>query len=194
MPRTPSCGCCGAASRATETAAPTARRLWSYITKRLPLQSYLRAPGDGRVKPQISASILVWALLVGHVLREWTFHGLEALVRSPARRALRVPRRFGDDTLAYFTERLDAAATRQAAAATVRRAKRNKALGRGWIGLALDGTGAGHCEKHGCGLCHPVHDGQGVTHGYLHHFVAISVVGVGLTLPSDHARRRGDAA
>ena len=93
------------------------------------MQLYVEAPGDGRVKPQIAASILVWALLVGHVLREWTFHGLEALVRSPARRALRVPRRFGDDTLAYFTERLDPAATRQAAAATVRRAKRNKALG-----------------------------------------------------------------
>ena len=156
------------------------------MTKQLPLQSYLGAPGDGRVRPQITASILVWALLVGHVLREWTYHGLEALVRSPARRALCVGRRFGDDTLAYFTERLDPAATRQAAAATVRRAKRNKALGqRGWIGLALDGTGAGHCEKHGCELCHPVLDSQGVTHGYLHHFVAISVVGVGLTLPFD---------
>ena len=150
------------------------------------MQSYLRAPGDGRVKPQLPASILVWALLVGHVLREWTFHGLEALVRSPARRALRVPRRFGDDTLAYFTERLDPAVTRQAAAATIRRAKRNKALGqRGWIGLAVDGTGAGRCAKHGCGLCHPVRDSEGVTHGYLHHFVAISVVGVGLTLPFD---------
>lgn len=156
------------------------------MTKRLPLQPFLGAPGDGRVKPQISAATLVWALLVGHVLREWTFHGLEALVCSPARRALRVRRRFGDDTLAYFTERLDPAVTRQAAAATVRRAKRNKALGRrGWIGLALDGTGAGHCEKHGCGLCHPVRDSQGVTHGYRHHFVAISVVGVGLTLPFD---------
>lgn len=156
------------------------------MTKRLRLQPYFGAPGDGRVKPQIGASVLVWALLVGHVLREWTFHGLEALVRSPARRALRVRRRFGDDTLAYFTERLDPAATRQAAAATVRRAKRNKALGRrGWIGLAIDGTGAGHGDKEGCALCHPVRDSQGVIHGYLHHFVLVSVVGVDLTLPFD---------
>jgi len=150
------------------------------------LAAYFRGPGDGRGRPQIPAAVLVWALVVGQVLRECSFHGVEALVRSPARRALRVARGFGDDALAYVTERLDPAATRQAAAATVRRAKRNKALRqRGWIGLALDGTGAGHCDKHGCGLCHPVRDSEGVTHGYLHHFVAISVVGVGLTLPFD---------
>ena len=172
-------------SRAAKT-RPTPRRLWRYLTQQLRLQPYLEAPGDGRVRPQISAAVLVWALLVGHVLREWTFHGLEALVRSPARRALRVRRRFGDDALAYFTERLDPAVTRQAAAATVRRAKRNKALGRsGWIGLALDGTGAGHEETEGCALCHPVRDSQAGLHGYLHHFVLISVVGVELTLPFD---------
>ncbi len=150
------------------------------------LAGYFRGPGDGRGRPQIPAAVLVWALVVGQVLRECSFHGVEALVRSPARRALRVARGFGDDALAYFTERLDPGATRQAAAVTVRRAKRNKAVGqRGWIGLALDGTGAGHCERPGCALCHPMRDSQGVTHGYLHHFVAISVVGVGLTLPFD---------
>jgi hypothetical protein len=165
---------------------PTPRRLWRFVTERLRLQPYVQTPSDGRVRPQIPASALLWALLVGHVLREWSFHGVEALVRSPARRALRVTRSFGDDALAYFTERLDPAATRQAVAATVRRAKRNKALGRrGWIGLAIDGTGAAHCAQERCGLCHPVRDSQDRVHGYLHRFVLISVVGVELTLPFD---------
>lgn len=165
---------------------PTPRRLWVFATERLGLTAYLRTPRDGRVRPQIPARALLWALVLGHVLREWSFHGVEALVRSPARRALRVGRRFGDDALAYFTERLDPAATRQAAAATVRRAKRNKALGRsGWIGLAIDGTGAGRCAAAGCPLCHPVRDSQGAIQGYLHHFALVSVVGVGLTLPFD---------
>jgi hypothetical protein len=165
---------------------PTPRRLWGFITERLRLEAYLRAPSDGRQRPQIPAGALLWALLVGQVLREWSFHGVEALVRSPARRALRVPRAFGDDALAYFTERLDPTPMRQAAAATVRRAKRNKAFGqRGWLGLAVDGTGVGRCEKSRCDLCHPVRDKAHVIHGYAHHVVAIAVVGADLTLPFD---------
>ena len=165
---------------------PTPHRLWQFVTERLRLTAYVRTPSDGRVRPQIPAAALLWALVIGHVLREWSFHGVEALVRSPARRALRVGRSFGDDALAYFTERLDPAATRQAAAATVRQAKRNKAFGgSGWIGLAIDGTGAGHCAAPGCALCHPVRDHQGTIHGYLHHFALVSVVGTGLTLPFD---------
>jgi len=165
---------------------PTPRRLRAYVCKRLGLRPYLEAPGDGRVRPQIPASGLLWALLVGQVLREWTFHGLEALVRSPARRALRVGRSFGDDALAYFTERLDPEPTRRALAATVRRAKRNKAFGkRGWIGLAIDGTGAGHCRAEGCPLCHSLRDAQDQVVGALHHFELISIVGAGLTLPFD---------
>jgi hypothetical protein len=127
----------------------------------------------------------VWALVLGQVLRECSFHGVEALVRSPARRALRVARRFGDDALAYFTERLDPGPTRTALGATVRQAKRNKAFSASrWIGVAVDGTGAGHGQA-GCRLCHPVRDGQGQVLGYLHHFVMISVVGTGLALPVD---------
>lgn len=165
---------------------PTPRRLWGFVTARLRLGAYLRAPRDGRPRPQIPAGVLLWALVVGQVLREWSFHGVEALVRSPARGALRVGRRFGDDALAYFTERLDPTGTRQAAAAVVRQAKRNKALGRtGWIGLAVDGTGVGHGDKRGCALCHAVRDGAAVLHGYLHHVVAIAVVGAELTLPFD---------
>lgn len=165
---------------------PTPRRLRRYVHRRLRLQPYLREPGDGRVRPHIRASVLLWALLIGQVLREWSFHGVEALVRSPARRALGVSRRFGDDALAYFTERLDPGPTRRALAATVRRAKRNKAFdGARWIGLAVDGTGAGRSGGGGCSLCHPVKDKQGQLLGYLHHFSLISIVGTGLSLPFD---------
>jgi hypothetical protein len=162
---------------------PTPRRLWAYVGRHLGLRGYLRQPGDGRQRPQIPAATLVWALLIGQVLREWSYHGVEALVRSRARGALRVSRRFGDDALGYFTARLDPAPTRGALAAVVRQAKRNKALSAGGlIGLAIDGTGAGHCQNQAehCALCHPLQAG-----GYLHHFELISVVGVGLSLPFD---------
>jgi hypothetical protein len=150
------------------------------------LTAYFRGPGDGRGRPQIPAAVLVWALVLGQVLRECSFHGVEALVRSSARRALRVARGFGDDALAYFTERLEPGPTRTVLAATVRRAKRNKAFSASrWIGVAVDGTGAGHGQAAGCPLCHPVRDAEGQVLGYLHHFVMISVVGTGVTLPFD---------
>ena len=165
---------------------PTPRRLWTYVCRRLSLAAYFRGPGDGRPRPQIPAAGLVWALVVGQVLRECSFHGVEALVRSPARRALRIARGFGDDTLAYFTERLDPGPTRRALGATVRRAKRNKALGPSrWVGVAIDGTGAGRCQTAGCALCHPVRDARAQVSGYGHHFTLISVVGAGLALPFD---------
>lgn len=165
---------------------PTPRRLWRYVDRQLRLAGYFRGPGDGRGQPQIPAAVLVWELVVGQVLRECSFHGVEALVRSPARRALQIARGFGDDTLAYFTERLDPGPTRTALAGTVRRAKRNKAFEpRGWIGMAIDGTGAGHCQAAGCALCHPVRDAHQQIIGYRHHFVMVSVVGTGLALPFD---------
>lgn len=109
-----------------------------------------------------------------------------ALVRSPARRALRVARGFGNDALGYFTERLEPGPTRTALAATVRRAKRNKALSSsGWIGVTVDGTGAGHGQAEGCTLCHPVGAAKGQVLGSLHHFVMIRVVGTGLARPFD---------
>src|SRR6266851_5583760 len=111
---------------------------------------YLAFMVGGTQRVEHIPAALGWALVVGQVLREWSFHGVEALVRSPARRALRVARAFGDDALAYFTERLDPGPTRAALAATVRRAKRNKAFGRSrWVGVAIDGTGAGHCRAEG---------------------------------------------
>jgi hypothetical protein len=165
---------------------PTPRRLKRYVERRLRLGAYLAEPGDGRVRPQIGPGVLLWALLIGLVLREWSFHALEALVRSPARRGMGVGRGFSEDTLAYFTERLAPGPLRAALAATVRRAKRQKAFdGSRWIGLALDGTGAGRGRAAPCALCHPIRDEQGRGHGHLHRLCLVSVVGTEVALPVD---------
>jgi hypothetical protein len=157
---------------------PTPRRLRRYVRQCLGLAWYLDDPGDGRRSPQIPAASLLWALVVGKVLRVASFHGLEALVRltSPS---LGVEGRFGDDALAYFTERLSVDRLRQALAALVQRAKRNKVFeGVVHLGLALDGAGAGRSNKSRCSLCRPT----GGMH--THSLCAISVVGPGaLVLP-----------
>lgn len=164
----------------------TPPRLWSYVTRRLRLRRYLEAPGDGRRRPHIPARVLLWSLLLGQWLRAGSFHAVEALVRSRARRVLGVRRSFGDDALAYFTERLEARWTRAALAATLRRAKRNKAFaGARFIGLAVDGTTAGRSRQARCRLCRPHRNAQGRVTGYRHHVVLISVVGAGLSLPFD---------
>ena len=54
--------------------------------------------------------------------RRWPYAG------AHSRRALEVSQSFGDDALAYFTARLDAAVTRRAAVTAVRQAKRHKAF------------------------------------------------------------------
>jgi hypothetical protein len=152
------------------------------------LGGYFSRPGDGRVRPQIREKHLLWALLMGEILREGAFHAIEALVCSRARRVLGVGRRFGDDALAYFTERLDLSRTRQALGGAIRRAKRNKAFdGVRFIGLALDGTGAARCSKskEGCSWCAPIYSADREVVGYNHHFSLISVVGTGLVLPVD---------
>ena len=164
---------------------PSPRRLWKYVARQLRLRRYLDQPGDGRRRPDLPAHTLLWALLVGTLLRIGSFHGIEALVRSRARRNLRLSRRFGDDALGYFTARLDPAPTRDALARVVRQAKRNKAFAsQPWVGLALDGTTAGRRTRHGCKLCRP-YGKDGTTHGYLHHLVMAGVVGTGLSLPID---------
>lgn len=167
---------------------PTPRRLWKYVVQRLRLQSYFQSPGDGRRRPQIPARALLWGLLIGQVLRECAFHGVEALVRSTARPALGVSTAFGDDALAYFTERLNPAPTRAALARTVRQAKRNKAFAASsFIGLAVDGTMAGRCGVEACPLCWPIYNPNVPDEivGYRHHLVMLSVVGSGLALPFD---------
>jgi hypothetical protein len=166
---------------------PHVKQIQNYAGHCLGLKSYFRHPGDGRVYPRISAGDVVWAVVVGHILRETSFLSLEWLTHSPVRAELGFHGPFGDDALAYCTERMDPEITRAALAAALHQAKRNKAFENSrLIGLALDGTGAGRTYKQPCPLCDPVKDSKGEGHGQLHHFVLISVVGVGgLTLPVD---------
>ena len=161
-------------------------RFRRFVFRGVGLKQYLECPGDGRVQPRIAARDLLWSLLAGQVLRENSHHAIEALVRSPARHALGIRQRFGDDTLGYFTERLAANPMRRALSGVVRGAKRNKAFENSrWIGLALDGTGAAAGAARCCPLCHPVTDAAGKATGHLHHLSLVSVVGAGLSLPVD---------
>jgi DDE family transposase len=165
---------------------PSPRRLRKYVCGPLGLQKYLQSPGDGRRQPQIPAQVLIWALLLGQLLRQFSFLAIEALAGSAVRSAAGVHRSFGDDTLAYFTERLDPALTRVAMAATLRKAKRNKAFdGSRFIGLVVDGTGAGRRRAGGCKFCRPIHKKSQQVVGYHHKLVMISVAGTGLSLPVD---------
>jgi hypothetical protein len=165
---------------------PTPRHLKRYAGRCLRLARYFKCPGDGRVKGQIGAETLLWALIVGEVIRQGAFHAIEALVGSRARRALAVARAFGDDSLAYFTERLDPDCTRQALVLALHQAKRNKAFENSrFIGLALDGTGAARTSNNRCRWCRPIRDSQDQVVGYNHRFSLISVVGTGLSLPFD---------
>jgi len=164
----------------------TPRRFRQFVIQPCHLGGYLRRPGDGRLRPQIPAQALLWALLIGQVLREWSFAAIEALVRSPARRVLAVARAFSDDTLGYFTERLRPEPTRQALAAVLKQAKRNKGFDdTRFLGLALDGTATSLCTVPRCALCRPVHH-AGQLLGYRHELSLISLVGEGaLSLPFD---------
>lgn len=149
-------------------------------------RSYVRAPGDGRVCPQIPAASLLRSLLVARLLREVSFLAVEALVCSPARQKIGVRASFGNDVLGYFTERLDADKLRRATVGVVRQAKRNKAFQESrWIGLAVDGTGAGRSQEKKCPGCRPVRNKKKEIIGYHHKVVMISVVGTGLSLPVD---------
>lgn len=165
---------------------PTPHRLLRYVTRCLRLKRYLENPGDGRRFPQIPAKAMLWAMLLGQILRESSFHALEGLVGSGRGRGLGISRKFGDDALAYFSERLDPTPTRGAAIQVVHRAKRNKAFQDcTFVGLALDGTTAGRCREQHCPLCRGFRDSHKEIVGYRHHLVMLSVVGTGLCLPID---------
>jgi hypothetical protein len=123
---------------------------------------------------------------VGQLLRDSSYHAIEALVGSPARQALGIAMSFGDDALGYFTERLDAAGTREALEQALRQAKRNKAFDDScFIGLAVDGSGTGRCAQQHCELCRPVRNAHQEIVSYVHQFAMLSVVGVNLSLPFD---------
>jgi Transposase DDE domain len=165
---------------------PHVKQIQNYAHHCLGLKSSFQQPGDGRTQPCIPARDLVWAVVMGRILRIPSFLRLEWLVHSPARAELGIAKPFGDDALAYCTERMDPETTRLALAAALHQAKRNKAFENSrFIGLALDGTGAGRTFKEPCPLCDPIKNAKGEVHGSLHHFVLISVVGAGLTLPVD---------
>jgi hypothetical protein len=166
---------------------PHVKQIQNYACHCLGLKSYFQRPGDGRAHPRIRARDVAWAVVIGHILRIASFLRLEWLAHSPVRGELGIQREFGDDTLAYCTERMEPEITRLALAGALHQAKRNKAFENSrFIGLALDGTGAGRTYQEPCPLCDPIKDPQGKVHGYLHHFVLISIVGVGgLTLPVD---------
>ena len=166
---------------------PTPHRLLRYVRQGLRLKRYLELSGDGRRFPQIPARAMLWAMVLGQILRASSFHALERLVGWARRGSLGVSRKFGDDALGYFTERLDPTPTRRAALQVVRQAKRNKAFQDSpFLGLALDGTTVGRCRQQQCGLCPPWRRtaSQPIA-GYGHHLVMLSVVGTGLTLPID---------
>jgi hypothetical protein len=165
---------------------PSLRGFKRYAERCLGLKRYFRHCGDGRPKPRKPARDLLWAILAGHCLRETSFHGVESLVHSRARRNLGVNTSFGDDTLGYFTERLDPRPGRAALIEALHQAKRNKAFeGSAHIGLAIDGTTVGRCQAETCLWCRPYRNHQKQIAGYRHHLAMVSVVGGALALPFD---------
>jgi hypothetical protein len=163
---------------------PSPQRLWKYLARCLRRQSYLESPSDGRKAPQIPARVLLRALLLGRLLREYSFHAVEALVHSSARRALQITIAFGDDVRGYFTARLPSAPTRAALATALRQAKRHKAFDDNpFIGVAVEVTPAGRCQPSTGKLCRPHRNAVGQVTRYRHHGTLVSMVGTGLTLP-----------
>ena len=123
-------------------------------------------------------------MVVGRVLRECSFLGVEPIVRVAGCRVLGLQRSFSNDALNYLGERLDPSTTRSALIDLVRQAKRGKAFQDcRFLGLAVDGTGAGRSRESHCDWCRPIHDAKLKVLGYHHQVVAMSVVGTGLTLP-----------
>ncbi|MGD0790336.1 MAG: hypothetical protein ABR920_01080 [Terriglobales bacterium] len=165
---------------------PTPPALLRFVVHRLGLQRYLAQPGDGGQQPVIPARVLLWAMLVGRVLRESSFYGVEQMVRAAGCRALGLEQSFRNDALSYFVERFDPATSRSALIAVVRQAQRGQAFQDcRFIGRALDGTGAGRSHQSHCVWCRPIRDVQHNVIGYHQQWVTLSVVGTGLTLPFD---------
>ena len=107
---------------------PHVLQVQNYACHCLGLKSYFQRPGDGRLRPHIPARDLVWAVVIGHILRETSFLRLEWLTHSPVRAELGIKKQFGDDALAYCTERMNPETTRLALAAALHQAKRSKAF------------------------------------------------------------------
>jgi hypothetical protein len=164
---------------------PTPRGLRRFAGERLRLEPFFREPGDGRIFPQIAAADLLWSLVYAQIVRDGSHRGVEALV-APSPSAIGVRDAFGDDTLSYFTERLDPGRLRSALSGLLRLSKRRKALAGGrLIGIAVDGSMAGRSCASRCPLCRPVYNAKREVTGYRHEFAMASIVGVDLSLPFD---------
>ena len=157
---------------------PSLLSIRNYACHTLGLRTFLDQSGDGRTQPEIPAVGLSWALPLGGILRLVSANRLEWLANFGRRTDLGLTRTFGGDALANFTERVDPEVIRHRAAETLKLAKYNKVFEEAaFIGLAIDGTGAGHTTKTPCPLCHPIKDSNGKVTGHNHYFVMIRVVG-----------------
>ena len=166
--------------------AATVQSIRNYACHTLALTSFLDHPGDGRLQPVITATDLSWSLLLGGILRLVSANRLEWLANFADLKDLGLTRNFGDDALAYFTERVDAEVIRHRTAETLKLAKANKAFeNTAFIGLAIDGTAAGRTTKEPCPFCHPIKDTKDNVIAHNHQLVMISVVGTGISLPLD---------
>jgi hypothetical protein len=164
---------------------PSLLGLLDYGCRCLGLAAYLEDPGDGRTFPQIPASDLLRVLIGCRVLRAPAAHAVEQMVRHAAR-GFGVCRSFGDDAVAYFTERLDAGRLRAALLEVLWRARRNKVFDDfPRIGLALDGTGLGQSKEKHCELCHAYSNAKDEVSGHGHKTVGASLVAGALSLPLD---------
>jgi len=118
---------------------PTPRRLLHFVTRRLRLRRYLQDRETVGSKGS-SASFCFGACWLGQILRQSSFHAVEALVRftGAPESCSRGP--FSEDALSYFTERLDPGPTGKLLFSIVQRAKRNKPLriaaGSAWPSMA----------------------------------------------------------
>jgi len=107
---------------------PTVLSIFHYAAFTLALKSFLNQPGDGRMQPEIPASCLSWSLVLGAILRLNSANRLEWLAHSADRNQLGLATGFGDDALAYFTERVEAEVIRHPLAATFNPAKPKQGL------------------------------------------------------------------
>jgi hypothetical protein len=107
-----------------------------------------------------------------------------------------VSRSFGDDTVAYVTERLDVTALRRALVTVVHQAKRRRAFDDvAQIGWVLDGSTVGRCPTVRCPWCHPIITAArpddavpravGTVVGQHHKLSLLTVAGGALVLPVD---------
>jgi len=149
-----------------------------YAGTTLRLKGFLAGAGEGRSAPEIKAPILINGLLTGLLLRAGAYSRIEDLSKERGAN-------FSDSTLGYFTERYKTKVVREALVCSAHRAKRNKAFaGAPLVGLAVDGTEMGQYSTQRCPFCRP-HDEDRPQRGYRHGVCALSVVGVGITLPLD---------